>query len=140
MDADVIARANATTNILLFSKGDRLNLSPEYTAGASLDYAMPLGSNDYQALFSASANYSSTQTQRGISNNATVIMPGDSMTIGRVSLGVESPHRWTALFYVDNINDEQGSPTMAANLTNRNMDTRIQPRTIGLQFEYQYGK
>jgi len=48
----------------LFNKGDRLNTSPETTAGASAAYSFPLGARALRGQLAASANYTSHQTFR----------------------------------------------------------------------------
>jgi len=50
MDDDVLSGG-----VVLFNEGDRLNQSPEWTAGASTDYRFPVGRNGLEAWFSASA-------------------------------------------------------------------------------------
>jgi hypothetical protein len=58
----------------------------------------------------------------------------DSLLISRVSFAVDSPARWTVTLFVDNLNDERGSPLSDFNPV---QNVRLRPRTAGLQFEYQ---
>ena len=62
---------------------------------------------------------------------------GDDMIVGRTSLSVDSPDHWSAMLFVDNVNNERGAPQRQA-LPFRDWDLRIRPRTIGLQLEYQF--
>jgi iron complex outermembrane recepter protein len=126
---------------VLFSEGDRLNLSAEYTASASADYAFPIGKAGYTAEFSASVNYTSPQDRRTVpAAHANVfIAEGDAMTIGRASLSIQAPAQWVVTLFVDNISNEQDSPIrnpFAGGAPDPDNDARIRPRTIGAQFEY----
>ena len=115
----------------LFEKGERLNLSPEYIAGASVDYAFPLGS--LEARFSASANYSSEQVFRTTFGRGT----SDEILIARTSFGIESTNNWTATLYIDNVNNEDGI-LVGTPFGVPDWQTRTRPRTMGLQLEYRF--
>jgi outer membrane receptor protein involved in Fe transport len=123
-------------NILLFSKGDRLNFSPEYTAGGFANYGFPLGGG-FKGRFSASANYISKQTTHDPSAPApTVIETGDTLLIARTSFSIISPYRWTATLFVDNVNnDHAGMPSGDAVPS---WDTQVRPRTMGVQLDYHF--
>lgn len=123
--------------VLLFEKGDRLNYSPEYTVGASVDYSFPFGSSGLHGTFSVSGNYSSEQSERSIVGGAQAIGTGDSILIGRASLAVQARERWTALLFVDNFNDEDGPP-IRTSLGIPDWSQRLRPRTMGLQLEYRF--
>lgn len=118
--------------ILLFPEGGRLSYSPEYTLGASADYAFPMGSHGYEGLLSLSANYTSV---RGVAQLGSGFIEGEPMTVGRASVGIKSPGRWTATLFGDNLNNEQDTPLRS---TFADWDARIRPRTIGIQFEYDF--
>jgi iron complex outermembrane recepter protein len=126
--------------VLLFSKDDRPNLSPERTIGASVDYAVALGGRGYEGRFSASVNYTSEQFNRSLARGAVTVAEGDPMTIGRASFSISAPSGWTATLFADNINNEQGSPSAipATSPGNGNGNFRIRPRTIGAQVDYRY--
>lgn len=124
--------------ILLFEAGDRLNSSPEYTAGASLDYTVGLGSRGLKARFSASGNYVSEQGFWAIVGPSRIRGLGDEMLIARTSLAIESLQGWTATLFADNLNDERGAPFRLGELYPDVWDTRVRPRTIGVQLEYRF--
>jgi hypothetical protein len=57
------------------------------------------------------------------------------MLLGRVSATLNSPSRWSASLYVDNVNNEQGAYLKdQGGIPNRDM--RVRPRTVGLQLDY----
>jgi outer membrane receptor protein involved in Fe transport len=124
-------------NILLFSKGDRLNFSPETTAGGFADYGFPFGGSGFKGKLSASVYYISKETTHDPSAPApTVIETGDPLLIARTSFALISPYRWTATLFVDNINnDHAGLPSGDAVPS---WDTQVRPRTMGLQVDYHY--
>jgi iron complex outermembrane recepter protein len=133
MDEDVISRG-----VVLFDAGDRLNISPEYTAGLSFGYLFSLGSLG-SGEFSASGNYTSEMDSRTISGGRRTIAFGDSMLIGRTSFAVETLGGWTATLFVDNVTNEQGSPVRFPILREfLPWDTRVRPRTYGIQLEYRF--
>lgn len=135
MDADVVSQG-----IVLFNAGDRLNLSPEYVAGAWANYNFALGSSGFDGLFSLSANYTSEMDLRTIAFDVLSIAPGDPMLIARASFAVEAPKNWTATFFIDNLTNEEGSPVrfpFAPGIVN-DWDSRVRPRTIGAQLEYHF--
>jgi outer membrane receptor protein involved in Fe transport len=132
MDAPVFSEG-----ALLFAKGDRLNLSSEYTAGVSIDYEFPLGRNGFNGRFSTSANYGSEQDQRTIAGGTQLIGKGDDMLIARASFTVDFPNRWSATLLADNINNEKATPVRdSTGVTDWSM--RVRPRTIGVQVEYSF--
>lgn len=116
-----------------FSKGDRLNLSPKYTAGASVSYDFALGRSGYDADFAASASYNSSQ----FINTTTGFGQADEITIARASFSVHSPARWTATLYGDNLNNEDGAIQQAP-FNVADWTVRPRPRTLGLQLEYRF--
>jgi len=124
-------------SILLFNKGDRLNFSPEYTAGGSANYNFPIGRSGFKGRFSASVNYISRQmTHDANAPAATIIETGDPVFIARTSLAISAPTHWTATFFVDNINnDHAGLPSGDAVPS---WNTQIRPRTTGVQLDYHY--
>jgi iron complex outermembrane recepter protein len=135
MDADVIS-----DNTLLFAAGDRLNLSPEYTAGASMEYSFPLGGNGVEGRLSTSANYTSDMDVRTIVDGEQSIATGDPMLIARASFAIHAARNWIATLFVDNLNDEQGSPVRFPFLPGIDTDwnARVRPRTFGVQLEYRF--
>lgn len=123
--------------VLLFSKGDRQNFSPELTASAFADYSFPLGMGGYTGRASLSANYSSMQGRRSVFGGRQVLGNGDPMFMSRASFGVVSPHRWEATLFVDNLNDEDGA-VVGSPFFGVDGSTRVRPRTVGLQIDYRW--
>jgi outer membrane receptor protein involved in Fe transport len=126
-DGDVVSGG---TNVI-FHKGDRLLLSPQYTLGANADYLFGLG-NGFEGRFSVSGNY--TPTLRG---GAAPDTNGESILLAGTSFSVSAPRNWTAMLFVDNISNDtdavirfSGIPTWGG------LNTR--PRTYGLQVEYKF--
>ena len=132
MDAPVFSGG-----VLFFDKGDRLNNSPELTAGASASYDFPLGSGGVRGRFSTSANYTSKQTLRNMLGSTRIVADGDSMLIARAAFSVESPQRWTVTAFVDNLTNERGTPVSILP-TIPAWDVRLRPRTYGVQLEFKY--
>jgi iron complex outermembrane recepter protein len=130
VDADVISQ-----NVPLYRKGDRLNASPEWTAGASLDYVFALGGTGFRARLGASGNYISEQDLRTTFRGATGIGRGDPILLTRASFSIESEDRWTVTVFGENLNDERGAVTAQGNLIT-DWTVRVRPRTIGVQLEY----
>lgn len=132
IDEDLIHNGFAPPRLVL-SSGDRLANSPEYTVGAFVDYTWELGSG-YGATAAASANYTSEQITRAVFVDGAPIAESDALTFGRASFAINSPSRWAASLYVDNITDEYGTATPLANTPDG--ATRSRPRTWGLQLTY----
>jgi len=121
--------------LVLFDKGDRLNFSAEYTGSAFADYSFPLGGSEFQGIISASINHSSEQDYHG--QRATIyFLKGDPLTNARVSFAVAAPEHWTVNLFVDNATNEQGAVPTVDPIPE--WFTRVRPRTVGLQFDYQY--
>ncbi len=133
MDGDTVSEG-----VLLFEEGDRLNYSPEYIIGTALDYEFPLGNRNLKGRFSISGNYMSKQSTRSIHDGALARGTGDSLLIGRASLALRARERWTAMLFVDNFNDENGSPIRGAGAQPADGSQRVRPRTLGLQLEYNF--
>jgi outer membrane receptor protein involved in Fe transport len=134
MDANVLSGG-----AVLFSEGDRLNQSPEYTVGGSADYSFPVGLSGLEARLSASANYIAKQENTDLIGNQVVTNPGDAMLIARLSLAIHaSDDRWAVTLFSDNINNERGTPLRDTILNRDDGDLRVRPRTTGLQIDYRY--
>jgi len=129
-DSDVLESSGS----VLYPKGSRRSNSPETTAGASVDYAIPLGGSGYRGRLSVSANYVAEQIT-GYSQTSAALVTADSVTLVRTGFTVEAPKHWTATLYVDNATNEEGiqPDTFAAQY-----DVVIRPRTYGVQLEYRY--
>jgi iron complex outermembrane receptor protein len=118
---------------ILFEKGDRLSLSPKWTAGALANYSFPLGGSGYSARFSTSATYNSSQFIK----TATGFGQADAILIARASFAISSSAHWATTIYVDNLNNNHGIVEQAP-FAVPFWAVRPRPRTIGLQLEYRY--
>jgi len=121
---------------LLFVKGQRLNRSPEYTAGASIQDTFGLGAGGYTGSVSASGDYTSQMSappQIGVANG--MIFNGSDLVIARVSATLNAPAHWSATLFIDNVGNYNRSPFPEFPGIPQWND-RVRPRTYGLQFEY----
>lgn len=135
LDEDVISAGTGGVPVTLFQEGDRLNFSPEYSAGASLGYLFPMGSGGYEGQLSLSGSYTSELVTKNVAGTAVATATGDDILVGRVSFSVHSPNHWAASVFVDNVNDEDG---VVLRGTVPSWSSRIRPRTAGLQLEYSF--
>jgi iron complex outermembrane recepter protein len=123
-----------TNGSVLFNEGDRLNLSPEYTAGASADYEFPLGGS-LRARFGVSGNYIPSKTMRVFGVGPTVVQPSDDMLLAGVHVVVESADdRWVATLFADNVTNWDGRATPSR--SDGPLVGRQRPRTVGLQLDF----
>jgi iron complex outermembrane receptor protein len=132
MDSDVYSGG-----AVLFPKGGRLNFSPEYTAGLSLDYAFPLGSSGLGGRLFASGNYISEQDNRVLLGSTVVIGRGDPTYMSRAGFSLTSNGGWAATLFCDNLSNYQESPIPGYGGFPLYRG-RVQPRTVGLQLEYRH--
>jgi outer membrane receptor protein involved in Fe transport len=132
VDDDVISQ-----NVPLYRKGDRLNASPEWTAGASLDYVFALGSGGLRGRLGAAGNYTSEQDLRTTFRGVTGVGKGDPILLTRASFAIESDNRWTVTLFGENLNDERGAVTAQGNGVAA-WTVRVRPRTIGVQLDYAF--
>jgi outer membrane receptor protein involved in Fe transport len=121
--------------VLLFERGARLNNSTEYTLGASLNYSVPVGGRGLEAGFSLSGTVTAALETRSLDGATRSVTRGDEIGIGRASFFVQAPDKWTAMLFVDNFNDESGAVFKG---TVPAFDSRIRPRTIGVQLDYSF--
>ena len=136
-DAAVVAHpSGAPGGVVVFAKGDRLNLSPEDTAGATADYQFPIASTGYKGHLSGAINFVSSQYYRRLVGTGVDTTPGENITMGRVAVSTISPGgHWTTSLYVDDVNNEQNAVFLHwTDVPQRNLYVR--PRTFGLQVEY----
>ncbi|HEV8333476.1 MAG TPA: TonB-dependent receptor [Steroidobacteraceae bacterium] len=125
----------ASGGVVVFDNGDRLNYSAEYTVAASVAYVFALNSSGLEARFSASGNYSSAQTIRSLRGSALSVFDGDDTLVGRTSLAI-STQRWSTSLFVENVNNERGTPVVGA--PDFFFSSRLRPRTTGIQFAYHF--
>lgn len=125
-----------SSGLVLADAGERIQLSPEYTAGASAEYSFALGGG-YQGRVSAGANFNSEITDRQISELNVISASSDEILLGRASFTVEAPQNWSGTVFVDNITDENGATTRGA-FSVQDVNLRPRPRTFGVQLEYRF--
>jgi outer membrane receptor protein involved in Fe transport len=120
---------------ILFSKGDRLANSPEYTVNPFVTYTFPFGASGYSGRFLADASYiSPTNTKKLGDPNG---LDGDAIKIARSGFAIEAPKRWSVSLSVDNLTNYQGTPVPGVSTDALRFYTqRVRPRTFNLQFEY----
>lgn len=125
-DANVISN-----NVVLFTKGERLNESPKYTASGSVNYAVPLGS--LEGRFSGTLSYLSRIRNKSLSGTTVTTTMSESILTARASFALESEAGWTATLFLENLANDYGiaRPGLAVGYESRN-----RPRTFGLQLEY----
>ncbi len=131
-DADVFSNGN-----LLFSAGERLNLSPKYTAGGSADYQFALGAGGWGGRLSLGVNYTSARSQRLFSLSALTV-DNKPLLIADASFAIEAPNNWTATLFGTNVNNEHDPILSVAPGRLPETAMRLRPRTLGLQFEYRF--
>lgn len=131
-DKDVYSGAD-----LLFSKGDRLGSSPEYTINPFLTYSFSFGSSGYTGRLSTNASYVSPSNTKKLGDPSGVDSP--SKTLVFAGFALEAPQRWSVSFNIDNLTNYQKTPSSLSNIEVLQYFTeRERPRTVSLQFEYQY--
>jgi iron complex outermembrane recepter protein len=125
--------------LILFDKGDRLNFSPEFTAGAFADYTFALGAGGLEGQLSISGNFISEQGNRTIFAGALQYSESDDLLLGRASFAIRAPDRWATTLFVDNIgNTQRTAATSIFPTLFPEWETHPRPRTIGLQIEYSF--
>jgi outer membrane receptor protein involved in Fe transport len=120
---------------LLYEKGDRLNFSPEYTAGATADYSFGIGSSGLEMRLSAAASYTAATRFTLLDAGSRRTRQNDDLLMTRASLSLRSPRHWTATLFAENLNNEHGAQGRVFAF-DENLSVRVRPRTIGLQLEY----
>lgn len=128
-DADILS-----SGVVLFSKGDRLNFSPEYTAGAFANYAVDLG-HGYTGTVSISGNDTASQCFRAIVAGARDVDCGNVVVTSRAAFALEFPSHWQLTLYGDNLNNFTGA-VVGDPYYGPSDSGRLRPRTIGLQVDY----
>jgi len=129
MDSNVIS-----SGAVLFSKGDRPNYASEFTGGVFAGYLFPLSASGYKGSISASANYSSPQTDHALNGTTPIINTGDALFIARAKLSLIAPKHWTATLFVDNLTNNYGAQPQSL-FPVPDLSPRPRPRTVGLQLD-----
>lgn len=134
-----IASAGPLGTIVTYQKGDRLSLSPEYTGGVWLDYTVPVSADGHDLRFSASGNYYSERYQR-LFGQPGAAFQNEPLTTVAARVTLETPDNWSLALFAENLTDEQ-TPITGLDPTGRtDTATRMRPRTVGVQFEYSFGR
>jgi outer membrane receptor protein involved in Fe transport len=140
IDADIVTQPTPAQSVVLFDKGDRLNLSPKFILGGRAAYSWSLGGSGLKATLAASANYTSGLDIRTIDlSGSRYVAPGDAILITRLSAEIRT-ERWSATVFADNLGNENGAVVrlpFAPGLVD-DWDTRVRPRTVGVQIEYRF--
>jgi len=126
-----------SAGLLLFSKGQRLAFSPEFTGGALLEYAFPLGGSGLLGRLSASANYTSAMAQNELTGGSVLWVEGNSMVNVRTSFTLDTPEHWSVVLFADNLSNDRGTPEIYQP-TVPTLDARVRPRTVGVEVNYRY--
>jgi iron complex outermembrane recepter protein len=134
LDRDVLNQNAART--VAFFKGDRLPLSPKYTAGADLTYAFSLGGWD--AEFRYDASYASARSTFANVGGVSVQNEGDDFLTMNARFAVEPREGWRIGLFVNNVNDKRGYIQAPLAPTLIEYSTRSRPRTIGAQLDVRF--
>ena len=126
--------------LLIFAPGNRLNISPEFTASGSVSYTFPLGGSGVKGQFLASENYTSVLDNVYVLDQTAANggpqpsnLPSNSMLIARAQFAVMPSAHWTIALLGDNLAGYNGSLQTFANPI---YDKRTTPRTVGLRVDY----
>ena len=144
---DLTQDEDVTQNgIVLYSKGDRLGFSPEYTASAFVDYAFPLSSS-LDARFNISANYRSEQVLRALGGggqleyctvtgvNLNAYCESGKPLFVNANFDIATHSDMTVSVYVRNLTNWDGLIDPSYSTTTA---FRARPRTVGVQFETKF--
>ena len=129
-DSDVFS-----DGVAIIPQGERLGDSPETTLGLSFDYYLNLGSSNLKGQLSGSVNYHSELVSRNVAEGLMAEWKGDDICVSRFSFAITSD-KWTTTLFVDNASNEDGATAVFPG--DPLLSSRIRPRTVGLQFQYQY--
>jgi outer membrane receptor protein involved in Fe transport len=119
--------------LFLFRKGDRVSLSPKYTAGGWAALTFPLGAGGFESRLSVSGNFISKQSRNTYSRGRIITATSDKIFTSRADLEIISPSNWTLKLFVDNLNNTKKAAYRDFDLFR---STRLRPRTFGLQIDY----
>ena len=123
-----------TVPILVFADGDRLNLVPEWTLGATLDYVRQM-SDAVTLVANGSAQITAEREFRGFGPFGPVAV-GDKLLNVDARIGVDIG-RWGMYLFAENLTNEDGIITPSV-FKGPNFGTRPRPRTIGVNLKFRY--
>lgn len=130
-DQDIVS----PTGDVLFAGGSRLDQSAEWTGSASADYGFTIGQSGYDGRLSASWSYSDSLDIR---NPAGQFAYADSIATSNASFTLTPPSKNLSFtFFVKNLSDEDGVVAILDEVF-PNFDTRLRPRTWGVQMSFAY--
>ena len=118
----------------IFLKGDRLDVSPEFTGSLAASYEFSLGSSGFKGQISASENYTSVLNSVDINLGAAANKPSNSLLIARAKVSVIAPAHWTVTLFADNLTNYNGN--VVADPSSAYYNTRATPRTVGVSVDY----
>lgn len=141
IDADVVAQAQvldpvtgepsgASVPIVVYKKGDRISDVPRTTAGLTADYTYPLPHGGLNFVAHASAQYAAAREQVSF----TTVTTGDPVTIVDARVGLEAMRWGLYLFGSNLLNNKALITPFDAN----DYGPRPRPRTVGVNFKYQF--
>lgn len=144
IDADVFAQAQVldpvtglptggTVPTQVFAEGDRINDVPEWTAGLTADYTLPIFSDRMLFVVRGAAQYASAREQRSF---GTFVKGDDTVTVD-LRAGIETG-RWGVHLFAANLFDEQGLINPVQSTTRIDYGMRPRPRTVGINVKYFY--
>jgi iron complex outermembrane recepter protein len=128
---------DAGAGLLLFPNGYRLNNSPEFTGSVTADYEFPLGIAGAVGRLSMALFHNTQMDRREVIGGNVVATESDEIWNGRLSTGVELPSGFGASLYITNITSEDGA-TAPRVVSSAFQAPRLRPRTVGIQFKYDY--
>jgi iron complex outermembrane recepter protein len=134
LDSDVIA----ATGDVAFREGDRLPLSPKYTAGADIEYAFPVGGIGAEMILSYGASYTSERFTYANAGGSFVKVSGDDFLLMNGRIAFDSHNGWRASIFADNIADKRGLLHTRGLAAFPEWNTRNRPRTVGVQVDFDF--
>lgn len=136
-DDTVIADFGPFGSAVVYDKGDRLNASPEWTASAWGEYAVPLSGWARELRFSASANYVSERYERLFGKGGPNFTAKPLTTVAaRATLELEN--NLSIAVFADNLTNEQTPISGADPTVGRAEFKRLRPQTVGVQLGFKY--
>lgn len=131
LDEDIFS-----AGVALFNKGERVNLSPEWTGSVGANYQTPTPISDVELVFATSYSYRSELAFRYLATGGVSQTESETTTNLRASLGLAGD-RWSAELFGDNLTNDLGAAS-PPNPLYANDSVRQRPRTIGLQATFKY--
>lgn len=111
------------------ASGDPVYNVPRTSLAGSWDYSMPLARNHLAGIHARLRYHSAREV------SLTRGSPGDPILALDAGLSLAAPGGWSVSLYAENLLDEAGAVD-ARNL--RGAATRLRPRTVGVEFEFDY--